>query len=809
MLDDLLQDVRFGVRTLVKNPGFTAVAVTALALGIGANATVFSMVNGVLFKSLPFDQNDRIVYLSSSDVRTGRADGAISYADYYDFRAQAKSFTALAAYTGCLGNLSDDLAFPENYRCNQFSANAFTVIGQKPILGRDFIPADEQPGATPSIILTYRLWEKRYAKDPAVIGRTIHVNSVPATVIGVMPKGIIFPPETQFWQSLPLAASAEHRRERDLDLFGRLAPGGTIESARAEMTTLARRRATEFPDTNRDSGIRVQRFNEMATPDRLRVVFLALLGAVGFVLLIACANVANLLLARALGRTREISIRAALGAGRWRVVRQLLVESLLLSSAGGGFGWLIAQWGIRTFDAAVVPTGKPEWIDFSMDYRAFWYLAAVSIGTGLLFGLVPALRLAKLDVNSGLKDGGRGAGAGLRGRSLAGALVVTEMALAVILLSGAGLMVRSFLYAYSSSIGVPTANLLTMRVTLPDAKYPKASEKVTFYQNLTQQLAALPGVDSVTKATALPGSPAMSEAYELEGAAPVDAKRRPVATYVIVDAAYFSTLRAPALRGRAFTDIDGVSGPPVVIVNSTFAARQWPHQEPLGKRLRIFRSATATPAWLTVVGIAPDIAQKDMRNVTPEPALYVPFRQDPQRSAVILAHTRVAPASLGEAFRRTVQSLDKDLPVRDVGPLEDQLARTLWPLRIFGGMFAIFAGVALLLASVGLYAVVAQAVNQRTHELGVRVALGASRAAILRMVFAQGMRQTGIGLAIGLAAAFGVTRVIGALLVGISPTDPITFGSVALILTLAAIAGCAVPARRATRVDPAVALRHQ
>ena len=405
MLDTLLQDIRFGVRTLAKNPGFTAVAVTALALGIGANATVFSMVNAVLFKSLPFDRNDRILYLSSADLRTGRATGGVSYADYYNLRDQAKSFTALAAYTGCLGNLSDDLAFPENYRCTELTANAFTVIGQKPILGRDFIPADERAGATPSIILTYRLWEKRYARDPSVIGRTIHVNSVPSTVIGIMPKGVIFPPQTEFWQAMPLATSAEHLRDRDLQLFGRLAPGATIDAARAEMTTLARRLATQFPDTNRDSGLLAQRFNEMATPDRLRVVFLALLGAVGFVLLIACANVANLLLARALGRAREISIRAALGAGRWRVVRQLLVESLMLSSAGGVFGWLIAQWGIRTFDAAATPTGKPEWIDFSMDYRAFWYLAAISIGTGLLFGLVPALRLAKLDLNSALKDG--------------------------------------------------------------------------------------------------------------------------------------------------------------------------------------------------------------------------------------------------------------------------------------------------------------------------------------------------------------------------------------------------------------------
>jgi putative ABC transport system permease protein len=383
------------------------------------------------------------------------------------------------------------------------------------------------------------------------------------------------------------------------------------------------------------------------------------------------------------------------------------------------------------------------------------------------------------------------------------------MALAVVLLAGAGLMVRSFLNAYSSSIGVTTANLLTMSVALPNAKYSKPADQVTFYQILTRQLAALPGVDSVTTASEIPGTRAMQFAYEREGAAPVDPKARALATYMIVGTAYFHTVQAPPLRGRTFTEIDGVTGPPVVIVNRTFAIQQWPHEEPLGKRLRVFKDSAVTPAWLTVVGVAPDIAQKDMRADTPEPTLYVPFRQDPQRMSDILALTRSAPSSLGEAFRRVVQSIDKDLPVRDVAPLDDRLAMTIWPLRVFGGMFAIFAAVALLLASVGLYAVVAQAVNQRTHELGVRVALGASSAAILRMVFVQGMRQMAIGLAIGLAAAFGITRVVGALLVGVSPTDPITFGGVALVLTLAAVAGCAVPARRAMRVDPAVALRHQ
>ncbi len=425
MLDTLFQDVRFGVRTLLKNPGFTAVAVTALALGIGANATVFSLVNALLFKSLPFDQNDRVLYLSSSDARSGRSCGTLSFPDYSDLRDQTKSFTALAAHQGCPGNFSDDRAFPESYRCTQVTANAFTVIGHKPILGRDFSPADQRPGVTPSVILAYGLWEKRYAKDPSVIGRTIHINSVPNTIIGVMPKGIVYPPDTQFWQAMPLTSSSDNRAARDLSLFGRLAPAASLETAQAEMTTLARRLAIQYPDTNRDSAIRVERFNDMAIRGEVRAVFLALLGAVGFVLLIACANVANLLLARALGRTREIAIRTALGAARWRVIRQLLIESLLLSLAGGSLGWLIAQWGIRTFDAAVIPTGKPEWIDFSMDYRAFWYLAAISIATGILFGLVPALRLAKLDVNSGLKDGGRGTGASLRGRSLSGALVVT------------------------------------------------------------------------------------------------------------------------------------------------------------------------------------------------------------------------------------------------------------------------------------------------------------------------------------------------------------------------------------------------
>jgi predicted permease len=800
-------DLRFAIRTLAKTPGVTAVAIAALALGIGANTTVFSLANAVMFKTLPFAHSERILYIAGSDLKTGRDTGGVSYPDYRDFRAQVKSFDGLGAFARCEGNLSDSLSLPENYRCFELTSNAFSVIGQKPVMGRDFLPEDERPGATPVAILTYGLWEARYGKDPAVVGRTIRVNTVPTAVIGVMARGIQFPTESQLW--LPLVASAGQKREdRHLTVFGRMADSADFGSARAELDTIARRLASQYPETNKDTGTLVQRFNEMAVNNRVRTVFLVLLGAVGFVLLIACANVANLLLARAIGRSREISIRTALGASRWQVVRQLLVESVLLSLAGGAMGWLLANWGIHAFDAAVIPTGKPQWIDFSMDYRVFGYLAAISIGTGILFGLAPALRVSKLDVSTALREGGRGAGAARRGRFLSGLLVVAEMALAVVLLAGAGLMIRSFLYAYSTPTGVNTANLLTMRVDLPAVRYAIPSQQIAFEQLLVKQLVRLPGVDTAVAASHLPGEGAMQFAYELEGAPPADSRHRPDTPALIVGADYFRAMQVQPRRGRAFTESDGAAGVPVAIVNQSFASRHWPAEQPLGKRLRLVK-ANLPQAWLTVVGVVPDILQNNSNWVQRDPILYLPYRQEPQRHLVILARTLVPAASLGDTFRRTVQAVDQDLPVRDVITLEDQLALMHWPVRVFGSMFAIFALMALALASVGLYAVIAHAVSQRTHEIGVRVALGASAGGILRLVLAQGMRQMAIGLAAGLAAALGITRVLSALLVGVSPTDPVTFVTVALVLIASALLGCAIPARRAMLVDPVVALRDE
>ena len=541
------QDLRFGVRTLARNPGFTAVAIAALALGIGANATVFSLVNAVLFKNLPFADSEKVLYVTSANAKRPRGPDGISLPDYQDLRSQVRSFEALGANYRTRANLSDDSTLPETYGGAHVTASTLAAIGQHPLLGRGFEAADEKPGAPPVVILSYALWEKRYGKDPSIVGRTIRLNSVPATVVGVLPKGVLFPAEADFWQPL-IPLGVEKREDRNLSMYGKLAPGFTPESAQAEMATLARRLEQQYPDTNRDIRFRVQRFQDVAAPQKVRTVFLVLLGAVGFVLMIACANVANLMLSRAVGRSREISIRAALGAGRWRVIRQLLAESLLLSTAGGVAGLLIAQWGTRAFDAAVIPTGKPSWIDFSMDYRAFGYLAAISLGTSIVFGMAPALRLSRLDVNAALKDGGRGSGAGLRGKYLSGSLVVTEMTLAVVLLAGAGLMIRSFLWAYTRPLGINPAHILTMRLDLPDGKYPKAADQMAFDRQLIERIRALPGVETAAIGSSLPTAGSSGVDYQTEDS-PADPKKA-LTNLTLVGDEYFETLQALPVRGR-------------------------------------------------------------------------------------------------------------------------------------------------------------------------------------------------------------------------------------------------------------------
>ncbi len=802
-------DVRYGLRTLANNPGFSIVAITALALGIGANATVFTLTNGVLFKSMPFDRNDRVLYLSTRNTNRGDRRAGVSYPDYRDWKAQATSFEEMAAYDDINVNYSDKAGLPELYHAAGMTANSFRAIGQKPVIGRDFTEADEKSGAPPVAILSYGLWERRFGKDPSVLGGTIRLNDVPTAVIGVMQAGFTFPGSSDLWIPTILDANATKREVRRMLAFGRMRNGVTVKSARAEMETIARHLEAAYPVTNQGFSPVVHTFNEEFNGPQITIMFSALLGAVGFVLLIACANVANLLLGRAVSRTREVSIRTALGASRWRVIRQLLVESVMLSIAGGAIGWLIAIWGVRTFDTIVIPLGKPAFIDFSMDYHVFVYLLAISLGTGVLFGLAPALRLSRMDLNAALKDGGRGASDGRQGKYLTSLLVISEMALAVILLVGAGLMIRSFLTIYRNFIGIKTDHILTMRLSLPDARYSKNEDQISFHQLLQTRLSALAGVDAESIASMLPTGGSINYRYQLEEAPPVDEQRRPTLSALIIGSDYFKAVGVHALRGRVFIESDGVAGPPVIIVNQRFAEKFWPHDDPVGKRLRLFQTATPEP-WLTVAGVVPDILQNNDANNEHDPLIYIPYRQKPQRDMSIVAHTRVPPASLGTAFRQAVQSIDQDLPVYRLQTMDERLAQNSWQWRVFGGLFAIFAGIALMLASVGLYAVIAHNVSQRTQEIGVRMALGASSASIHRMVFGHGLRQLAIGLIAGLGAAFGVTRILKTLLAGnVSPTDPVTFAAATLILATAALLGCWIPARRAMGVDPIVALRHE
>ena len=807
----LFEDIRFGLRTIAKNPGFAAVAVSALALGIGVNATVFSLANGVLFKNLPFANSDQILYVISKNVGKPRWARTMSYPDFLDYKAQAKSFDGIGAASEASANISDQTASPEAYHGARVTANIFKVIGQKPVAGRDFEPTDEQPGAPPVAILSYKVWENRYGKDRSVIGRTVRIDEVPTMIIGVMAPHLDFPREMEVWKPLIPNEEQKKRQSRWFYVFGHIAPGTSLRSASVEAATIMKRLEAEYPLTNKDVSAEVIDYNEFFAGEgggEIKTVFLAMLGAVGFVLLIACANVANMQLARAIGRMREISIRMALGAGRWRVIRQLLIESVMLSIVGGLIGWMLAVWGIRTFDNAVIPTGKPPSIDFSMDVRALIYLAAITIGTGLLFGLAPALRLSKLDVNTALKDGGRGSSGGGRGKYLSGLLVVVEMALAVVLMAGAGLMMRSFVNAYHSNLGARTENVLAMRIDLPSANYKRDEQQLQFFDRLKASLDATPGVEVTVVTSNLPITGTWQYSYEIEGEPQPDARQRPTVRGVITTPDYFRVMGNAILAGRDFTSADGVAGAMSVIVNRRAAEAFWHGEDPLGRRLRLYSKDVPQP-WLTVVGVAPNISYDNDSRIKHDPVLYLPYRMETTHSMFVAARTSVPPGTLKEAFRRKVQAIDGDLPVMSLRTLEEQLEKQNWPYRIFGSLFAIFAAIALGLASVGLYAVIAHAVSQRTQEIGIRIALGASNANVLRLVFSQGIWQLGLGLTIGTAAALVVTRVLRTLLVDVSTSDPATFATVAVVLSLAAGLGCLIPSLRAMRVDPIEALRHE
>jgi putative ABC transport system permease protein len=801
-LQSAAQDIRYGCRGMRRSPASTAVALITLAIGIGVNATVFTVTNAVLFKGFAgVYRNDRLLYISNGGC-------CVAYADFEDYRAQAKSFAGMAIVHGVSFVYTDTSGFAENVDSNENSADVFRVVGQKPILGRDLAPADEIDGAPAVGILSYNFWERQYGRDPTVIGRVVKKNGTPMTIVGVMPQGFSFPQKVEVWVPLVKTPAVLDRANRDTwCVVGRLADGATVERARTEIETIGKRLAIQYPATNRDFRPVVGHFHEFFIGPNAMLIYGSMWGAVGFVLLIACANLANLLLARAIYRSREISIRIALGAGRWRIVQQLLIESVMLSGMGGFLGWWIARWGVRSYELAMA--AKSSWliIDYTMDQRVLAYLSALSVGTGLLFGLAPALRLSTLDVNAALKDGGRGATGGGHGRQLSALLVTGEMALAVVLLAGAGVMIRSYLKIHLADMGVNTTNILGGAVDLSPGRYPRPEDRISFHDRLTVRLQAMPGVESVATADTLPSWGSSKFAYELAGEPSPDDLHRPKLSLLKVSPSYFRTLRVAKLAGREFNDADIASGPPVAIVNQLFASQSWRGEDPVGRRLRLFEENTPGP-WVTVVGVVSNIMQNDANRQRFDPVVYLPYRQKPGRGAWILVRTRNSSSGLTNAFRREVQALDPDLPLYGPTPIADRMER-FWDSRFYGSLFLIFAAIALLLASIGLYTVVAHSVGQRTQEIGLRMAVGAESHDILALVCRQGLLPLGLGLTIGLAASLAVNRVLASLLVQVSPADPISLVVASAALAVSATLGCLIPARRAMRVDPIVALRHE
>jgi putative ABC transport system permease protein len=811
-MKSLLQDLRYGVRMLLKKPGFTVVAVFALALGIGANSAIFSVVNAVLLRSLPYkDPNHLVIAWETNPQLLNdylKTHNEASPANFYDWQAQTTVFENLAAFRWRDFSLTGGDT-PEQVRGNSVTTNMFATLGVQPVLGRDFLAEEGQAGKENVVILSYGLWQRRFGAAPDIIGKTIGVNGRPVTVVGVMPQGFEFPrAAAELWSPLALEDELKaNRRSHFLYTRARLKPGVTIEQAQAEMNTIASRLQQQYPETNNQRGIRLASLSQESV-EQIRPALLILLAAVGFVLLIACANVANLMLARAAARQKEIAIRTALGAGRLRIIRQLLTESVLLSLLGGVCGLLLALWGIDLLLASMpreFALGIPGWNQIGLDYRVLGFTLAVSVLTGILFGLFPSWQASKYDLNESLKEGGKSSASSSRKR-FRSALVVSEVTLALVLLVGAGLMMRSLLHLMDVKPGFDPQKLATLRLALPQARYSNDEQVVSFYSQLTRRLKSVPGVESVSTIDMMPmGGSGGTISFLIEGRPAPPQGEYPEANARTSSPGYFQTMRIPVLKGRDFSEHDTVNTPLVVVINETMARKYWPNEDPLGKRL-LSPGNRMPPA--EVIGVVGDIKHFGLDDHAEE-YVYTSAIQTPGNSMFVVVRTATDPVSMTATLRKEVQSLDKELPVFDVKPMEQRITESAGSRRLVMFLLGIFAIVALLLASVGIYGVMAYAVTQRTHEIGIRMALGARRGDILRLVIRQGMLLVLLGVTLGLLVSFAVTRFMAGMLFGVTANDPATLTGVSLLLAVIAFIACLIPARKATKVDPMVALRYE
>lgn len=809
LLQTLLRDLRYAWRMLVKEPGFTAVAVIALALGIGANTAIFSIVNAVLLRPLPYTDAGQLVMVWMDNRGGGIKEDIHSFPNYVDYRDGNTTFAAMAGYTNASLNLTGT-GEPERVLGASATASFFDVMRVSPVLGRAIAPEENVQGKDRVIVLSHGLWQRRFGGERNIIGREIQVDGANRTVIGVMPKEFRFPEkQTDFW--VPLAMAPDLQAQRGaywLTVIGRLKPGVTVEQARPEMEAIAKRMETNFPESNTKMGVNLVSLREQ-TVGRLRPALYVLLGAVGLVLLIACANVANLLLSRAAAREREFAIRAAMGAGRGQIIRQLLTESVLLGLLASAVGVGLAVFGLDALKA-LLPADMPSVDQIGVDARVLGFTLGVSFLTACAFGLVPALQASKPKLSETLKEAGdRGGSHGVRSKQVRRLLVIAEVALAIMLLVGAGLLIKSFNRLQAVELGFRTDRLLTLELQLPFSKYGDGTTRRPFHQQLLERLNHLPGVEGAAATTSiLLSTLANSGLFNIEGRPTPPAGERVELTFDSVTPNYHQLMGTPLLKGRAFTEQDGPDAPRVVIVNDTFARRFFPGEDPIGKRINFGDGPDQTQnPWWTIVGVVADTRRNGFDR-EPRPESYMPLLQrTPGRTIYVVRTSSPDPTTLVTAVRNAVRGIDPNQPIFGIKTMDQVMNETTAQRRLNTILLGTFAGLALVLAAVGIFGVMNYSVTQRTHEIGIRMALGAQRSDVLKLVVGQGMILACIGVAVGLFGAYALTRLLATMLYGVSATDPVVFAAVAGLLALVAVFACYLPALRASRVMPTVALR--
>ncbi|MDQ3803637.1 MAG: ABC transporter permease [Acidobacteriota bacterium] len=812
-MQTLWQDVRYAARMLLKNPGFTAVAVVALALGVGANTAIFSVVNAVLLRPLAYKDPEQLVFINHNYQKTNLK-ASVSVPGYLHYRDNAKSFSGVAALAGWAVNLTGE-GEPERLQGMAVTPNLFAVLAAEAARGRTFTPEEGQVGANRVAVLSHGLWERRFGSLPSIVGKNVSLNGEAYTVVGVMPPSFQFGRElgqaAELWS--PLAFTTDQQNPNNLtneflQVLARLRPGVSAEQAQAELDTIAdnlRRQYMPGADAT-NWGLLLTPAGELVIGE-IRTALLVLLGAVAFVLLIACANVANLMLARAAARQKEVAIRTALGASRLRVIRQLLTESVLLALVGGGLGLLIAMWGVDLL-VRLNEDKIPRAHEIGLDQNVLFFTLGVSLLTGLVFGLAPAFQTSKIELHDTLKEGGRSGRSGAR-RGVRDALVVLEVTFAVVLLIGAGLLIRSFFHIQQVDPGFQPAGVLSMQLSLPASKYGELPQRAAFARDMLERVRALPGVKAAGTTTILPMSGNNSSgSFQIEGRQLAQGESSPHGDRWMVSSDYFQTMNIPLVRGRYFTEHDRAEGAQVAIIDETMARKYWPDEDPVGKRI-FFEGTQQQPRWREVVGIVGHVKHKGLEGES-RVQYYVPYDQRPTSAGLYLVvRTEGDPSALAAPVRDAIRSVDRDMPVYRVTTMERLVADSLAQRRFAMFLFGVFAGLALVLAVVGLYGVMSYTVTQRTHEIGLRMALGAQARDILRMVVGHGMLLVAVGVGVGLFGAFALTRLMASLLYGVTATDPLVFAGIALLLAAVALLASYLPARRAMKVDPMVALRYE